>query len=500
VNMLIVDDEYNVREGLHIMLEECQLPVLPAAYAITSAADGKSALDVLNSQDIDLLITDVRMPGMDGLQLLATVRERYPHIHTVILTGYDDFDYIQQALRLGALDYLLKPVHQQDLEASLTRFLKLYKARAKTFFSWPEFNQIKGYKTIVVADLDPSDTLRAKEFGDKQTIEWILKKASMEILQESKDICLLSETNTLDTANIVFGFTAPSEGVVTEQVRNFTKALSRFWSDRIRLPISFGISRPYSQEQGEGVPYREALAALITRWSGESGVYDFEALTPVPVKNEAALQQQLMAALDIRDFDKVSALVNRFIAESSATARPTEVIQALDRILFAIYHWVHKASPSLMPMDSQDVVHFSSKLGWSRNPEMLRQAVERWINNLFLLADPENHEGQLMNKAKKYIRDHLSEPIALEDISNILFISRAHLSRLFRKRTGQTFIEYLTELRIHEAKARLAEPGIKIYEVAESIGYRDWKHFTRVFKDYTGYSPSEYRSQLHLSE
>lgn len=103
-----------------------------------------------------------------------------------------------------------------------------------------------------------------------------------------------------------------------------------------------------------------------------------------------------------------------------------------------------------------------------------------------------------MAKAKKYMREHLGEPLTLEDVSRLTYVSRSHLSRLFRKRAGQTFLEYLTDLRIEEARRLLSEPGIKIYELAERLGYRDWKHFSRTFKDRTGYGPADYRANLSV--
>ncbi len=134
----------------------------------------------------------------------------------------------------------------------------------------------------------------------------------------------------------------------------------------------------------------------------------------------------------------------------------------------------------------------------ARDEEVLFHGLSERINGLYLQLDPEEREGQIMAKAKKYMRDHLGEPLTLEDVSRLTYVSRSHLSRLFRKRAGQTFLEYLTDLRIEEARRLLSEPGIKIYELAERLGYRDWKHFSRTFKDRTGYGPADYRANLSV--
>ncbi|GGD61766.1 hypothetical protein GCM10010911_19580 [Paenibacillus nasutitermitis] len=206
------------------------------------------------------------------------------------------------------------------------------------------------------------------------------------------------------------------------------------------------------------------------------------------------------ASLDVRDYDRVSDTVLGIARKWLETMPPTETVQTLEKIIFTLHHWALAAAPGRIPVNAQQASDFAAKLLWSRNPEVLLQAMEQWMNDLFLLIDPDRQKGQIMNRAKKYIRDHIQEPITLEQLGHVTFTSRSHLSRLFRRRTGQTFIEYLTDLRMEKAKKLLAEPGIKIYEVAEQLGYQDWKHFSRTFKDRTGYGPAEYRSNLHISE
>ncbi|WP_108991292.1 response regulator [Paenibacillus agaridevorans] len=502
MKVLVVDDEIKIREGVCAMLQDCEQAGI-RIEVVGSAADGKSALNLLNNCEADLLITDVRMPGMDGLQLLEKARMRYPDMQTVILSGYDDFAYVQQALRLGAADYLLKPIQKQEFTAMLSRLLELRtKEKKETFLGWPEFNVLDGFKAVIAADPDNLDNARAREFGDEQTVAWILRKASMELLEETEGVYFLGEQNKPDPCNILYGLIASSSEAASQQARRFADRLSAFWTGKMRLPISFGISRPFLKEQAEGTPYREALTALLARLPHGSGVYfaDPGPNAALSSRTESDPLQQIRASLDVRDYDRVSDTVLGIARRGMETMSPAETVQTLEKIIFTLHHWALAAAPGRIQANGHQTADFAARLLWSRSTGDLLQAVEQWMHDFFLLIDPDQQEGQIMSRAKKYIRDHLQEPITLEQLGKITFTSKSYLSRLFRKRTGQTFIEYLTDIRMEKAKKLLAEPGIKIYEVAEQLGYQDWKHFSRTFKDRTGYGPAEYRSKLQIND
>lgn len=135
---------------------------------------------------------------------------------------------------------------------------------------------------------------------------------------------------------------------------------------------------------------------------------------------------------------------------------------------------------------------------WSSRPDSLRKGLMEWIQGALARLDPARQEGKVLARAKKYIQAHLQHPVNLTEVSQETLVTPQYLSKLFREKSGETFIEYITRLRIEEAKRLLAEPGVKVYEVASQVGYSNWKHFSRVFKQHTGYGPADYKNRIFV--
>lgn len=497
MKILIVDDEPQIRQGLRLMLEQIRVPGTAIEVA-GMAEDGADAVSFLNHSHVDLVITDIRMPGMDGLQLLEWTRLRRPDVSTVILSGYDDFAYAQRAIRGGACDYWLKPVQETDVLTTLRRLSEERRPWSENIhLTLAELGDKGRCRMVVLCDVDDSSSGRAGQFGDEETVAWVLRKSSLETLRESGGY-LISESNKIRPTNMVYGFAGESPAAVREQADAFVRVLTGFWAERVRIPVSFGLSECRGSEARAAALYDEAQTALLARLYLGSGVYG----PPAGERGraETELLPQLTAALDTSDLPRLTALVRAFIAEHIALHNSAVLLAAVERLLIMVHHKMQGSAGSGDTLSARTTAEFLSRLSWSQSVEQFVQSVQGRIDGVFHTFRPEEHEGQILIRAKKYIRDHLSSTLTLEDIGNACFVNRTYLSRLFKNRTGKTFIEYLTELRIEEGKSLLAEPGTKIYEVAEKLGYKDWKHFSRTFKEKTGYGPAEYRSNLGLPE
>ncbi|MFD0714666.1 response regulator [Paenibacillus sp. GCM10027626] len=510
MKILIVDDEPQICRGLKLMLEQCRIP--GTELDVVGTADhGSAAIDFLNKFPVDLVITDIRMPGMDGHQLLEWVRYRYPDIHTIVLSGYADFVYAQNAIRSGACDYWLKPVREADIMTTIKRIVEEERPLSKEIYlSWSDLNKKGDYRAIVVADIDDPASSRARQFGDEQTLSWMLRKTSVETLRETGGY-LISEANKMRSTNMVYGFAGSTPGTASREAQAFISMLNQFWVDHVRIPISFGQSGYEQESAPDNALYNNAQAALLTRLLRSSGSGSGKTDSAVisgaadgsgtggdtaAVRASGDILAQMSAALDTADLSRFSELVRDYIYESIAKGSAAALIASIERLLMIVHHKIQDSNQADGAPATRAMADFLSRLCWSQTAEQLIHALLEWAGDIYQSFNPEEHEGPILIRAKKYIREHLAENLTLEDIANITFVSRSYLSRLFRKRTGKTFVEYLTELRVEEAKALLAEPGVKIYEVAERLGYKDWKHFSRIFKEKTGYGPAEYRTNL----
>jgi len=508
MKILIVDDEPQICRGLRLIIEQCHIP--GTQLEVVGTADhGKAAIDFMNKFPVDLVITDIRMPGMDGHELLAWIRYHYPDVYTIVLSGYADFAYAQNAIRSGACDYLLKPVHEADIVTTLTRIMEEERPLNKEIYlSWNDLQAKGDYKIVLVADIDDPASSRAREFGDEQTLSWMLRKSSIEVLRETGGY-LISESNKRCSTNMIYGFAGPSSAAVSEQVTAFRTMLIAFWTERVRIPISFGQSNSEREGAADHTLYARAQTELLARllcnsdmaansFSNTNRAEQFNADTAADAVEQSStdLLPQLSAALDTGDFARFSELVREYMHESIARQHLKTLVSSIERLLMTVHHKIQESAQEGSAPSTREAADFLSRLYWSQSVEQLVQALLEWFGGLYQSFNPEEQEGPILIRAKKYIREHLSNNLTLEDIANVTFVSRSYLSRLFRKRTGKTFVEYLTDLRMEEAKILLTEPGVKIYEVAARLGYKDWKHFSRIFKEKTGYGPAEYRTLL----
>ncbi|MBP1991892.1 response regulator transcription factor [Paenibacillus eucommiae] len=498
MNIVIVDDEEEIREGLRVMVSQLHDTGIDAEV-VAVCSDGYAALDVLMTKQVDLVISDVRMPGMDGLILTQTVTERYPDVQVIILSGYEEFTYVQQALRYGATDYLLKPIGGDELLLSLKRAKKGYNQKQKKtiHWTWEQFiHEEAPCKAVVVGDPDETASPRAKEFGQPITLAWLFHKSVSEVMEQWQGVCFLQETVKREQNNVVLGLYAQTEVDLEQMIEAITGEVSRFWSGKIRIPVSFGISSLLQPQHEARTYYLQACHALFGRLLTGSGIRRSSADGSWDSAPAKLYLETLHSAWELGDYDSYLKKLQSILSELFQRKELHQLLYGVESILLSLAVNVQPYRRDIGGMAAVDVSLFMEKMLWSRCFEDLRESVLQWVTALIEQNAPEKQEGQVLSRAKQYIRENLHKPLSLAEAGKATYVSPHYLSRLFRERAGTTFLEYLTELRMEEAKRLLKEPGIKIYEVAEQVGYGSWKHFSRTFKERTSYGPAEYRKEV----
>ncbi|MFD0714537.1 response regulator [Paenibacillus sp. GCM10027626] len=500
MNILIVDDEEEIREGLCIMIGDLQKKGVQV-QVVAVCSDGYAALNEMMGHPVDLVISDVRMPGMDGLALTQTIAERYPETQMIMLSGYSEFAYAKQAMRIGVADYLVKPVNGGDLEAAIRLIgRRSAQKRAQSApWTWEQFAGDEApCKAVVVCDPDETSSLRALQFGTVQTLAWMFHKTLGEVAENIKGVRFIQESGKRESSNVVLGVCAPSDAELDYALQQFTSEVRQFWMDKVRIPVSFGIAiiPPEHGREESRTGYTEACTALLQRlWNG-GGVWRY---CPKEPDRSAAARlplKQLQSAWDVGDYDGYLTALTASVQTLLQQNESQPLLHGVETILLPLIDKLQLFQAATAGAAARDLALFMEKLLWTRNRDDLCRSILEWVNVLIEKTSPEKQEGQLLGRAKQYIRDHLHEPMTLADVGQAIFVSRHYLSRLFRERAGTTFLEYVTELRMEEAKRLLKEPGIKIYEVAERVGYGNWKNFSRIFKERTNYGPAEYRANL----
>ncbi len=504
MRILIVDDEQEIRLGIGQLLKASTLA--DRLEIVGMAKDGAEALAIAGSRHVDLIITDIRMPGMSGLELIRHVRAANTMIQFVILSGYDDFGYARDAMRYGAMDYLLKPVDEQELIGIVGRLIEHTEKKNEPLLhlSEEEFRvagQEKDWKTIVLCHTDDLPQQRVLELGGESLLQWILVKALLETARELGNIYFLSG----DSATLFrysFGLIASSKEELKNKIDAFAQRVHRFCSDSVKVSVSFGISEleqrdAYLQdEQHYAMAFIRANHALFSRVLRGSGIYYADELGKW---KQHCISERLEAALDMKDSQRIMNEIDVLIDRCAQEVSIGPFILSLERLLFLVHHRWQVELATSESSSMLEMKKMSEKLLWSSSTESLRISLMKWLQGVLARLDPGKQEGQVLDRAKKYIQANLQHPVNLAELSEETHVSPQYLSKLFREKSGETFIEYMTRLRMEEAKRLLMESGVKVYEVASQVGYSQWKHFSRVFRKYTGYSPSEYKNGIIVS-
>lgn len=522
LRVVLADDEKKILLLLQKLIEWERL-----GYEIVGTAnDGLRALELVREKRPHLLITDVRMPGCSGIELIRQAKELQPDLHFIIISGYRKFEYAQNALKYGVEDYLLKPLKQEELTGILLRLSdKLGKEAALEFqlkksgerqqellmdtlqtaalrqqpFLSPEQAQT-GYgfrftEGVCFAALIKVDVADAAQYQDSYQI---MLRHALEIVR--RELRLLTE---------VYAVAAQREGIAVllhmkeyqavEVKQCFTKIRKEienqrdiFWS--IRCTICLG-SRKTSLEQA-GSSMREALWLCRDRLCRVQSWQDAETETVAFDRRytmETAQKKRFQVAAECLDED-------RFAQELDESYRTVLAQSELNgQMIEDWFYQVLEASLYGMQQNGQTEERFAQNMEekfWLCTDthsvrHLLRQGISRELQRL---GDERTlRETRPITEAKRYIQQHYQEALRLEDVSSAVGFNATYFSTLFKKETGQNFMDYLTDLRIGKAKELLCGDDLSVQDVAEMVGYRDLKYFSRLFKKTTGVSPSDFK-------
>nr|WP_239566137.1 response regulator [Paenibacillus sacheonensis] len=438
--MLIVDDEKEIREGL-------------ASWAWNNVdievagmcSHGLEALQFVEEHPVDLVVTDIRMPFMDGIELMNALNVRYPFIRVVILSGYSDFEYAQKALQFGAIDYLLKPLQFQMLHDTFTRAVGRLREEKQAEFRVSVLKRKAEMLTRVLR----VDFLR-RLFQER------LSEVDLE--QGCSDGEVLLEGERYSVA--VFRperLAAPGVAIGDRE-----RKLLVFSIDNILTDLWEGKELGYHWVNGQTgdayvlsmKPDAEAhFAELLPQWRKYRGLFKsaFSGGIGHPVGSPGDIFLSAQTALG---------------ALAAGTEAGTLAIGRHDAL-------PSRAIPAVLASKEQNAA--------AAVAESVRESAEEPVSMLLV-------------QAKQYIREHFDRSLTLKEVADQVHISGSHLFALF-KNSGQTFLSYLTSIRLQRAMELLGGTNLKIYEIVEQVGYSDPAYFTEVFKKYTGKTPHEYRSK-----
>jgi two-component system response regulator YesN len=517
--VFFVEDEVVTREGIRDNVDW----KASGFEFCGEAADGEMALPLLYAAQPDVLITDIKMPFMDGLQLSKVIRERMPWVKIIILSGHDEFEYAQQAIKLGVSDYLLKPVTVQKLQSTLQNLAVRIEQERKEQENLKKLQeQVEENKAalrerllfnLVVGTVSPTEAIERGqmlgldlvarhylvlvlkiELGDRseqydydefqraQRVvmeivmrnpdvfllkrDWgdlilLMKGVTPEYLEEERDLLLSEIRRTLaETRYRVTAASGTHKKRIADICQSFVEALTNIQNQS-------GGGKPAQTVERAGLPKVDKPAVENYLRSGAKDGFDefFEA--HLRILGEAALKSNLLKNYVFVDvLLAVSALVNELGGEAD------EAIPELNSIE--------------MVMSNVDTI------------EQFREQMRRILSRALTYRDghPNGQYKDLIRRAREYIeRRYTDSELSLNEVASHVNLSASHFSVIFSQEAGQTFKEYLIESRINKAKELLRMTSLRSADIAYQVGYSDPHYFSSVFKKNTGFTPMEFRSR-----
>ena len=506
IRLLIVDDEPPIRYGLTHGIAWDTLGV----GQVFSAENGDAALAIMQQEQIHILLTDIRMPGMSGLDLATVVRRDYPDTKIIILSGYSEFEYAKQAIGIGVVDYLLKPIDTAELERLIRRQCQEIGKQAQQTHLHNTAKQRAELERLLL-----------QSHPDEVAVEHIWRDyiggITGNVVGVMIDFDNKDKTQRIDFSAFEAGF--PQEGLLVSLVigcstlmiyatnhsrpryliLNGIQTAVQKWNIANR-PNSISASVTSIRNAGELLRLKEDAVMLLEHrlYLGKSVVIDGEVTRVAPMARVVHDTETIRGYLLAYDSDTLIAwLKNQFSTFKEQNIASTEAIRDYCKYLIRLlreYVYAMETDVSEILRDCRleglpEFVTLEEYCNWVC--EMYRSVLHR-------LNDVNRTVSLTISRGMSYVSSHYAENITVEDVASYVMKSKNYFSHLFKKETGVAFNEYLNRYRIEKAK-RLLDSSLELAgEIGKMVGFNDERYFSIIFKKFTGETPTSYRKKKRL--
>ena len=533
IKVFLVEDEVIIRSGVKKSINWEQ----EGYEFVGEASDGELAYPMILKEKPDILITDIRMPFMDGLELSRLVKKELPDIKILILSGYDEFEYAKKAIKIGVTEYLLKPISAAKLTevlnavAETIRQANEEKNLLETYFAEmrenTERDKMRLFEKLLMGDLSMGEILEAGErFGMnlgascyKIVLFKILANLENHVYAEQMvDACSSVEQAASMMEGVyvfqrgvegwAFLLTAQDEKSMEESAKILYQNLKQAMKNYTQLEYFGGIGSTVPRIRSLKQSFREADRAFAARFVEEANQIisqkEFEkSQMEEGLKMQGVVQigksrEMLQKFLSNGTREEVKAFSDAYISRiEEENIRSTMVRQyvVIDVCIVILSFCERISSANRLQEEAEELQKMMQKI---HSLSEIKKYVVRLLNEAIELRDAESGRrySDLIAAAKKEIENHyMTEEISLNTVAISVGMSPSYFSSIFSKEAGKTFVEYLTEVRIEKAKEFLMCSSMKTSEIGYEVGYKDPHYFSYIFKKVQGCSPKEYRAR-----
>lgn len=529
--LLIVDDEAEIREGI--------LQAIPwEAQGITVAglaSNGREALQMITEIQPDLILLDIRMPVMNGLEVLERLAKDLFLPKVIIISGYDDFGYCQQALRYGVSDYLLKPCHPQEILNILVRLKNEIIIMEKQTHHWAFLGQrfqedlpiLRENLLLNLIFHQPLDNEAALLRWNLYQIDVPLQNIGLALIRmyhspdpacPSRNEFELAKRSLYHQVATIIGDPPRIKTTVShfhdkilvlwnvdeETIPSFTQRMRRLRQiieTTLPVTLNIGLGNPAADLSQLPTAYHQAMLALEKDWNGEnpgfSQPHQFVGEPFVENRDLANAENLILHCLWTMDVAGLTSTLDSFFAHLSFAGRSSKnyIQKMVTALICLVYHACLERGIRTDPIFGPNLA-ILDELPRIAHLHQLHERILLCFKQIIALHPLQKKQWKMVNQAVNYIEAHYAEDLNLDRIAKIVFVSPGYLSTSFKQVLRKNFVDYVTSVRIRKAKELLKDFHLKIYEIAIQTGYKDEKYFSTIFKKTTGMSPHQYRDSM----
>ena len=500
--VLLADDEDSVLDILKNSISWQELGV----DSLLTAADGRIALDLFEQQRIDLLVTDIRMPRLSGIELISAVRQLYPDTHCILLTAYSEFDYAKEAIRLGVENYLLKPVAKEEVEQTVRNALNnLYQKRRNSETLLHE-NILRRWAGGMIGSEELSE--RAAVFGinlyrSAYCAVLVVKKTRVSIAA-FRSACVEALSRTYDVNRFWdekgrYVMVLGGKAVEPAGVETTLAALAE--STGLQGAVAVAIGAPVAEADLLHLSYQAACDAIELADLAGSAV-----VIPKPADAQGfdadLLAEEILALYNEPDAeDRLNGFKHLAGKLYKQTAnKPAKAV--LDRLLRGCIHVLLKSFPQENGLRESMYRHGDTPAALNDKELFARAAIALLQKGYGLFSDCFQRFSPIVQVAVHYVRGCIlnGDGVSIKEFCAKNGMNPAYLGHLFKKETGLFFNDYLMQCRIDRSVVMLRNPNRKVKDIAQEIGFASTSYFVKCFREYKGVPPAKYRLELHADE
>lgn len=504
--VFIVDDEPFIIEGLYDILDWPRLGL----EIVGHAENGRQALDALQTTPTDVLITDISMPVMDGLSLIAEARKVHKELKAIILSGFNEFDYLKEGMKLGIENYLLKPINVDELESTLRNTVqKLDSLKSEELYDAYDVQILKDNtlyrwltRQIATAEFAERAELLGLHLKGPFIVVGVLRtqnnpgeifEQTGRYLQTEKEITLCRD---VDGDIVIIGSlqnSAEGKRMFTDLLENLSRELSSG-----NPPVQIGIGSVGQLPEEASLSYKEAKRALeyymvyperrmieyksLQTDQGGAGsgspLHWDEYAKLILARNREGLKERIGS-----DFERM---------KQTEGVRPEDLqnaaLELVVRFKMELQHIKYSEETDIFKKALDRLQHCAA---FAELAEAIEDVAEATVGSL--LQDAKN---PVVHQVLGHIHSHFADELSLKTLGAQYHIHPVYLGRLFHRETGVSFAEYINKYRIEKAKQQLKHTNLKVHEIARNVGYWEIGYFYKQFRKYVGISPTDFKA-LH---